>query len=273
MSRRSEQLQQSVNAFLKYHNDWVEDENRPNPDSEYWDLTEEMIDLFAEGSIPSDCRDLSDAIDKFEDEMEIFDQRLDVNEHYPQNSFWAAVESLQAIVARGARPNLPPLETLEVLRKQQVSDMQIAMIYGFKDRKGNFMPWLVQQELDKPGSVLKASGAIDGRDWKDPRISAEGPEEAEVSESPKLARKSQRAKEESQPCPESPRELFEQAVTAQQAAKMLRQPLDVVESMWRDFEAEDLQRKKDGEADKAQELVKSRKAKPVTTGLVNSDSL
>lgn len=260
MGYRSEELRGVVESFLAYHEQWAADDNKPVPDGEYWDKADDVIDSFGSGSIPSDCRELADAASELADEVAAYDDRENPAELYPAPSFWGAVGKLRKAHEGAKAPQLRPLESFQTLRDQKVTDVQICKIYGLNDRKGNAMPWLVQQELDKPGSILKTPGAIDGRDWNDPRVPPNQRQDDDDTDTDKaVSRKSKAAEREAAPCPESPHELFQQGVSVAQAAKMLKQEESVIAGMWLGFEAEKKQQDEQRELAKAQELLKGKK--------------
>lgn len=240
MARRSDQLRGLAEEFCRVHRIWVEDANRPNPDEIYWDAATAMLEAFDGGDIPADCRDLADAVEEFGEAFARFDNREDVGNPYPAADFWAARESLESMLQRAKPVSLPPLETVPELRRQGVTDNQIATMYGFTDREGRLMPQLVQRELDKPGSVLETPGAIDGRNWVDPRLAERSAAEtAAERHSTALAEKRQRADAAAgKPCKETPQELWAQGVGIKQAAKMLQQGEADVAAMFEGFEAE-----------------------------------
>lgn len=259
MSRRSEQLKTVCGELNRVHDEWVESgDARPSPDESYWDAVEDVEQAFREGEIPADCRELKEAVDKFLDEVSIFDNRADVADTYPRESFWQARDGIEKSLSGLVDvPALKPLESMQSLRDlkpTKVEDMQIALMYGLRDRRGNLMPQLVQKEIDSPGSVLKTKGAVDGRDWVDPRLPAyahvaaqeaserDGGEDESGNRSasgrkrnPTLADKTAAATEH-KPCPESPADLFLQGLTASQASVTLHMPLEDVAKLWNGFE-------------------------------------
>lgn len=242
MSRRSEQLKAVANDFILVHEAWVEDDNRPNPDESYWDAVDALRETFEHGEIPAESRVLADAVEDFLDEASRFDAREDVNNFYPGDAFWEARERIAKVLeGDGVNPaELRPLESIKELVSQGVTHMQIAKMYGFFNRNGDPMPHLVQRELDKPGSVLETKGAVDGKDWIDPRLKEQQEAaEAAARHTGRLADKTKKAAVEHEPaCPESPRDLWEQNVSPKQAAKMLRKPLAEVEGLWAQFDQE-----------------------------------
>lgn len=237
MSRRTETLVALVAEFNRVHAEWVEDDNRPAPDDTYWDACTAVTEAFAAGEIPADCRELAERVEKLADELAVFDGRHDVDDASPHAAFWTARQNVQVLFEQQSHRELPPLETIAQLKAQNVSDRQIAMIYGFKDRRGNPLPNLVQREIEQPGSVLKTPGAVDGRDWADPRLadfqSADDAAERHYNE---LQAKREAAKPVA--CPESPRDLWEQGVSVNQAAKMLGEEPTATAEQFAKFDAE-----------------------------------
>jgi hypothetical protein len=51
------ELLTAVDRVLYWYDDWVED-RREEPRQAFWDAVDDMIKLFAEGSLPSECRNL-----------------------------------------------------------------------------------------------------------------------------------------------------------------------------------------------------------------------
>lgn len=236
MSRRAEQLVELVAEFLRVHNAYVEDDNQQNPTEVYWDALEAVLDSFAEGEIPASCRELAAAVERLAEEFEVYDNRHNVSVMYPHEAFWTARQAVATLFEQSKARELPPLESIAQLDAQKVSHRQIAQIYGFVDQQGRVLPHLVQKELDSPGSVTKTPGAIDGRTWRDPRIVDDEPS-AERHHSELLAKRQAVAEVDQQACPESARDLWEQGVSVNQAAKMLKQDASAVALTFAEFEA------------------------------------
>jgi len=235
MSRRSAQLKAIVENFNRVHKEWADSENRPNPDETYWDAVDALRDTFSEGEIPPDCRQLTDAVNDFLDEVDVFDQRENPNNYYPHDAFWRTRQAIEDCLKAEDVPELPPLEPIAELAKlPNITHTQIAKMWGFTDRNGQPMPHLVQRELNHPGSVINTAGSIDGRDWVDPRI-AERNAAKQAAERHLSAL--ERPKDEAPPCKETPQELWEQNLSPKQAAKMLRTSVEEVQRLWDEFEA------------------------------------
>ena len=243
MSRRSESLRAVAEDFVRVHHEWANDQDRAEPDEAYWDAADDLFEAFAAGDIPADCRKLADAVAKLLDEDARFARAMDERgATYPHHEFWAAREAVEAALKASESRELRPLEPVAELRRQGVDDRQIAKIWGFVNRRGEEMPWLVQEELDKPGAVTKTPGALDGRDWEDPRLrdmrQAEGAGERHAEGIRRRGRKSEAVDkaDEPKPCPETPKELWEQGVSPEQSARMLRRTVDEVKALWVQFE-------------------------------------
>ncbi len=245
MSRRSEQLKAVSEGFLQVHREWVNAPNKPTPDQKYWDTVDSVVEAFDEGDdndIPGDCRELAKAAESLRVERDEFDNRTDVGNLYPADPFWLAVEAFEtAMLAfdRKSQP-LPALESIASLKQlRNITDTQIAKIWGLKDRFGNLSVQMVQQELDKPGSITQTPGAMDGRDWIDPRLARKNKGQASKSRQVEaLAEKSKAARKPVKPIPESPKDLWEQKVSVAQAAKMLGKSAEEVENLFKLFEEE-----------------------------------
>lgn len=238
MSRRSEQLKAIATDFIRAHDDWSnEDNNRPPaPDEAYWDAVEAMLDAVEAGDIPAESRELVDAINAFANEADRFEASDD---NVPDDGFWRAVAAIRKQVAGPGRRELPPLETVAELSKlPYIQDIQIAKMLGIKDRNGNLWPRGVQLERETPGCVMKTPGGMDGRDWIDPRLADLDYEEAAADRAEEaIEKRTRRERKADKPCPETPRQLWEQGVGIPQAARMLKQPEADVAKQFADWTA------------------------------------
>lgn len=238
---RSEQLHNSVAAFLQAHRDWVAvdtDITRPDiPPASWWEACEAMFDLWQVGEVPEDCRLLAEEVEKFEVAVHEWDllERPDLSEDLKR-----ARESLEAAFERGNIPedDRPVLEPMALLAKQDVSYEQIARMYGLVDSSGKGKAHLVAKELANPGSVIKA-------DWVHP-------DELERRQALENATKRSRAVRESvgeesprkqaepdPPCPETVEDLYYQEVSVEQAARMLQRPVEDVAADYEAFKRRD----------------------------------
>lgn len=242
MSRRSEQLKAVSEGFLQVHWKWADPSNNtPCPTETYWDAVDAVVDAFSNDDIPGDCRDLAAAAERLRVERDNFDNRAFPEEMYPEDSFWAAVKDFETALQnmdRKSRP-LPPLESIAQLKQlPHITDTQIAKIWGLRDRFGNLSVQMVQRELDHPGSITQTPGAMDGQDWVDPRLARKDKGKSTSVRQADLEEKGRAARKDTKPCPESPKDLWEQKLTASQAAKVLGMDASEVETLFKGFEAE-----------------------------------
>lgn len=243
-SRRSEELMTVAQEMIRVHDAWVDDGNRPNPDSIYWDAVDAVNQSFSAGTIPSDCRTLAEAAAGLSKEVEVFNQREDEGTVYPRAEFWGAIQGIREALADTEEPELRPLESIQALDKQKVPHRQIALIYGLVDREGNPQGHLIQQELDKPGSVIDDN-------WIDPRIRERQAAENAASEHAERLESKGRAADRSPPCKETVEELWQQGVGARQAAKMLHRRQEDVQA---EYERLDNEREANQRAIRQKEL-------------------
>lgn len=234
MSLRSSQLTTVTKNFIRVHNAWVSDNNRVNPDETYWDATNDLLEAFEHGEIPADCRDLATAVDAFSREVDVFDNQGDAASPSPHDRFWLTLEGIVKVMFDKESFRLPELETLQQLREQKVPDLQICKIYGFFNRHEQPMPWLIKQEIEKEGSVLKTPGAIDGRDWEDPRVTArrKAGELVAADTIEHIEHKEEHSGGNRSAGPESPFDLWRQNVSVSQAAKITCQPEEKVKELF-----------------------------------------
>jgi len=258
---RHDALLATVDNLVRVHNEWVDSENRPSPDETYWDAVSGLIETFDSGDIPADCRKLSLAVEEFAAEVDAWDDRDDPDSDlYPGSKFWERYEDL--VAARGlpvedaTTTELAPLEPRKSLHEQGVPHRQIAQIYGLKLANGEPATHLVQRELDRPGSVINGN-------WRDPRVKHVDAGVATQASAKQAARSKLVAKAEEAVtiCPESARDLWEQGVGPEQAARMLKRSLTEVTELFADFDAEKAAEEEEAETVR-RPVPKKRKPKP-----------
>jgi hypothetical protein len=271
MSRRSDQLRGLVRDFCRQHDAWVKDDSRPHPDEAYWDAVNDLLDSFRKGDVPESCRALFKAVEAFGEQVTLYDDRENERELMPDEAFWSARQAMADVLSVADRTVGPiaPLESMQSLRalNPPASDENICKIYGL----GNRLRWLihlVQLELTTPGCVLlpkaefeaanpgKKWVGVDGKEWRDPRLPAEEPEDDEAvsEEKDKLSRGRKNKAKAMEPCPESPRELWELGqkpggtpITVKQAAKMLGKTEAEVAELFEQFDVEKREQLESGE--------------------------
>lgn len=234
-TNRLQDLHDALANFEAKHIEWVEADNRPDPDSTYWDAVELLIDTFDEGDMPSSMRPMSELVQRLSAELTAFDQRDDQEDQMPEESFFAIVEAILQMREKEV-VSLEPLyiEPIKDLIEQKVTREQIARMYGFVDRQGRPETWKVQEELDKPGTHVNENWVHPAERKHRQRIE----ESRHRREDAVLNGAARKMKKTRLPCPETCRELWGQGVTAAQAAKMLDRPPREIEQEYRDFEDE-----------------------------------
>jgi hypothetical protein len=236
---RRDQLFSAVDEMTRVHNDWVDDVNRKIPDVIYWDTVDALFNAFAVGDMPDECRPLERAVKAFRQQEAIFSNRDDITEGYPGDEFWEARQGTQdAREKTESDCEVRPLESIkDLMALEGMTKEQVCKMYGFVNRKGRTMPHLVDKEMKEPGSVTDKPGQVDGRDWTDPRTTQlkKIKEDTERRHVQALEKKAELRAAEAKPCPETPEELYEQGVSPEQSAKMLKLPLEKVRAMFQDF--------------------------------------
>lgn len=229
---RREALYAVVDELTRVHDAWVEDHNRENPDETYWDAVDEVINTFAAGDIPAECRMLCERAGDLAKEMAIFDERGDIDNGYPQSNFWEARQRLEDARKAAVDTVIKPMESVKELHDQGVTHEQIARMYGLITSNGVPMSWLIGKYLADPNSVLEL------KNWRDPRIVEQEKRERDAIERAKanLQAKATAADGSGNPCKETPQELWEQGVSVAQAALMLRKKQEEVQAIFDQFE-------------------------------------
>jgi len=198
-----------------------------------------MFESFEAGDIPDEVRALEETLGPLANEYDNFlDNESDLA-GYPQQSFWAAFEKFRETIERPQQETpLRPLESIKQLHDEKVTHNQIAKMYGLVDERGNPQGHLIQKELDAPGSVI-------GPDWKDPRVKELEAKRSAASRHAAAIQKARTPNPKAPPCPETPRELWEQRVSVEQSAKMLQQTEDEVRAQFAKWDDEVHQATKD----------------------------
>lgn len=229
---RSEELFAAVDRFNAVHDAWAEDMNSPHPTLAYWHSFDQLLAAF-NGDMPANCRPLATAVFRLAAERAKFDASGD--EHPHQNFFGAREELVKVFEQVKSPAERRHRETIKELDRQKVPHEQIARIWGLRRPDGTGKAYLVQQELNEPGSVIGPNYVHpdDAQDMQDMQSARRKYLELAAM----VAQEQQeQAIEEEKPCPESPKELWLLGVSTQQAAKMLKRDQSEVARMWEVFE-------------------------------------
>ena len=245
---RANELRDAVKSMQVEHDGWVDDEGREEIDVQYREAVNHLSSIFDDGDIPPNCRTMQARTMEF---LIAWDAYQEVNGE-PPNGLWVAYQSMVDTADRldqvEHEVELYDIEPIAILRnpgegRAAVSDFQIAKMWRFINRRGEFDPSLVQKEFVNPGSVTKLRGGMDGRDWVHPAI-ADRQKKAAAMKSKRIADRRRddeviddKPKKVRQPCVETPFELYCTGVGAVQAAKMLCKPDVEVERQWLRFKA------------------------------------
>ena len=219
---RIQDLESVLENFEQVHIEWVEADNRPDPDSTYWDAVELLIDTFDEGDMPSAMRKMNELVQQLSAELVAFDHRDDQETQVPEESFFGAVEAIFSARKHAVMDSEPRrIESIKDLMEQKVTMEQIARMYGFVDRFERPEVWKVREELDKPGTHVNENW-VNPAEKKRLRQLEDQQQRREDAVSNGMRRKLGKSRA---PCPETCQQLWMEGVSAEQAAKMLGRPL------------------------------------------------
>lgn len=170
---RVSQILQSVDELLRRLNNWIGDPHAsPVLPDEVGVAIRQAELVCAEGDIPQKCKELvTMTMPRVAAEFTAYEKK-EFGKYQPDGQpgpmFWAAVKELQKSRMGAEPPVLSKRESVAALRRQKVSDMQIASsIYGFRGEGPFMLPDgtpdldLLDKEEKEPGSVVKA-------DWVPP---------------------------------------------------------------------------------------------------------
>lgn len=232
---RLQELCDSVARFNAVHNEWASSPNDPNPTIKYWSAYDQMIATFDGGDIPSKARQLAESVYRLAQQYVKF-VAMDVL--HPPDDFFAARQDLENVLSNiGAAQERKRPESVIELNRQGVPHQQIAKIWGLVNPDGTGKSWLIQQELDKPGSIISPDYVHpDDKVLSDTAAAAKREYERLASAASVVTTAQKEA--EDRPCPETPQELWAQNVSPAQAAKMLKMPEDDVRVLWAKWTAE-----------------------------------
>lgn len=167
MSRTVEILG-NVDALIREWDRWSED-----PVSQFIENSSPLddaltiaIDSCRVGDVPSQCRELVDAVSRLALEFDKYAQDECVAQTgEPLPKFYAAYQSVLR-ARNGAEPFVPrQIESVSELRRQTLNDVQIARIYGYMNesgiwvgpffgRRGEVLVDQIALELKEPGKVI-----------------------------------------------------------------------------------------------------------------------
>ena len=222
---REKNLLLFVVHLLDVHDSWIQSDFEPLPET-FEKAADGLVEIFAAGTIPADCRVLADRVVSFGLEWEKWKAGGALSgEVYPEsNAFWRALEDIRDAKS-GASDDLsppPPLEPIAELERQKVGDAQICAIYGWGILNRPNMKKLAEERA-KPGTHT-GEGFVSPvhQEWVD--------REKRLQDHVENIRRLREAKvaPAALPAPESLPELLEQGISGKQIAAMLGKTVDEV---------------------------------------------
>jgi hypothetical protein len=173
VTRQTPDLLTTVDTMIAIHDAWVADEQsgRTNiPPEQLENAFAAMFSAAHDSDIPNGQKALFKYIEAFESQWEQYVNGQCKTNMEPYPRFWDALRAVIHERTLSASISSSPrrIESVATLRRQKVSDWQIAnTIYGyhgkgpFLDDRGRMLPDLIDKEEKEPGSVV-------GADWVHP---------------------------------------------------------------------------------------------------------
>ena len=229
MDARTTELLFLVSAATNARTQWIESDSTYITDIFESEITE-LIDGFREGDIPAPARPILEQVARLKihwDEWQDRAMRTGDATELPGNDFWLVMDEIENSHQRILDPpKRKPLETIEELDKQQVSDNQICLIYEWLDAQGAPEYWKLKEERDKPGTHINA-------DFVDPAVAQREhrKREQEHVTAERNAKLKAKLNESNREAPETVEELIAQGITARQISLMKNIPVIEINRM------------------------------------------
>mgnify|MGYP006348146317 FL=1 len=234
MSLRREEILAAVDDLLATHDEWENDPLAPSvPSVAFESAINGAITICAHGDIPGDCRQLIRAMEDLSVQWIAYEDGSMEPTGLPKRSFWNAMAEVVRHRQESKHDERPKLESVKILKGQNVTDAQIATIYSanvmtnrgpkrvgpFHDSRGVVLSHLIRQEAEQPGSVIPP-------DWIHPDRQAEMDKVTEANRN-RLTRVQGRATDNTPK--EDPLKLLKDGQYADVVAKVCKMPLaDVI---------------------------------------------
>ncbi len=217
----------------------------------FWRLMDVVTAADPSVDLGEEWTDLHTAWLDFRKEVDIYDNRWNP-EDMPHNGLWNAIGSMgpppSGLVgarfyhSKPYKSAMPPEGMKAYAATPDMSHGQVALAFGLIDERGVPQLDLVQQELTDPGSVLD-----DNYQHPTDVEAAQSRQEAHAAYVERVegiqAAVEAKVAEDTAECPETPQQLYEQGVGAEQYAVMLKLTPEQVEKQWAKFEAAGIERK------------------------------
>lgn len=222
MEERRKNLLAFVDHLLSVHDDWIQSKFDPLPQT-FEEAADSLLDIFAEGAMPGDCRVLAQRVQEFGQQWEKWKAGGALaGEQYPEsNGFWASLEAVRDAKALAAPEYAPPpLEAITELDRQKVGDAQICAIYGFGT--------LARPDMRKLAEERAQPGRHTGKDFIAPALREWADRQDRIAEHAAKIQEMREEKLTPPPVPEGIPELVQQGVSGAQIAAMHGKSLDEI---------------------------------------------
>jgi len=151
----SSHLKLLVDRVQELHDAWAADQETPYMTEAFAEVVDELIEVFASGSIPADCRELNQRVEMFAEQWNAWKTRAEVDPHRnrePGDNCWAAYEDVIA-ARRDATPKRPKtLESVAEFTATKVPDRQICLNYEWFTSDGGPDYDKLREERAHPGT-------------------------------------------------------------------------------------------------------------------------
>jgi len=222
-NERRDHLLLVVHHILGVWNAWSANSDVRYITRNFEDAINDALLVFGDGSIPGDLRTLNARMDALREQWEAWNRKNESSggkNPIPDNSFWKALESVEAACKAATQPIRRHLEAIGDLTAQKVTDPQICRMYGFTDTG---MPdgvpelWKLQEERAAPG---KHTGA--GSGWIPPHERRRRSDEAKASEAVERIQRAREGKLRliANVAPEPIEDLIRDGVSGKQICRM-----------------------------------------------------
>ncbi len=221
---RSQQLLAVADALLQTHAEWADGDSPMTED--FATAVDDTIEVFANGDLPSDCRELAAIVAHMESAWEVYKAEAaaqDDPNYLPSQAFWSLLHKLRSarIHTREGERHFT-LETIEDLIVQKVSPTQICRMYGFVDEQGREQLWKLEEERQKPGTHTdRAKGWLPPQERRHREKQAKA-QEALLRVNKRMTARINQVANKAKPAPEPWDELILAGNSAEQIATLKR---------------------------------------------------
>lgn len=225
-STRRDEIFRAIEALASIHHDWLTSDDKEVTLRLYQQI-DDTLGVVALGDVPAECRKLCAAADRVAEQWQDFylsvtdDDRTEIS---PPAELLAALVNLYDQRKEAEYREPPPIEPIEQLEKQKLTDKQICCVYDWWLSPGVEDIGKLQEERKKPGMHT-------GKGFVHPMIRRRQAEEAACKAAREEFHRMQREKLKRLNEPNDPRpmvELVNEGLSARQIAKLKNITADAV---------------------------------------------